>query len=93
VLAPITATGLLRIGFVAIGRETQSNAFFNCPGIELLYSGVAIRTASARAIVSRSATTAPGASIPSSSSSYGGTSFRPLHRSGVTSEGNSSTEL
>src|SRR5687767_11282774 len=87
------ATGLLRIGFVASGRETQSNAFFSCPGIELLYSGVAIRTASARAIASRSSATATGASTPSSSSSYGGTFFRPPQRSRTTSSGNSSTAL
>jgi hypothetical protein len=41
VLAPITATGLFRSGLVAIGRETQSSAFFSCPGMEWLYSGVA----------------------------------------------------
>ena len=42
VLAPITSAGLPRIGFSAIGRETQSSAFFSPPGIEWLYSGVAI---------------------------------------------------
>ena len=46
-LAPITATGFLRIGDSAIGRETQSSAFFNAPGIEPLYSGVAMRIPSA----------------------------------------------
>ena len=60
VLAPITSAGLPRIGFSAIGRETQSSAFFSAPGIEWLYSGVAIRTASAPAIASFSATTAGG---------------------------------
>ena len=41
---PTTATGLLRIGAVALGREAQSIAFFSCPGIDELYSGVANRT-------------------------------------------------
>ena len=60
VLAPITSAGLPRIGFSAIGRETQSSAFFSAPGIEWLYSGVAISTASAAAIASFSARTAGG---------------------------------
>ena len=46
-LAPTTATGLFRSGFVATGRETQSSAFFSEPGMDELYSGVANRTASA----------------------------------------------
>ena len=59
-LEPITATGLLRNAFVASGREAQSSAFLSAPGIEELYSGVAIRTASAEATAARSAATAGG---------------------------------
>ena len=55
VLAPITATGLLRSGFPCSGREAQSTAFLSTPGIEELYSGVANSTASARSIASRRA--------------------------------------
>ena len=39
VLAPMTATGLLRMVFVAIGRDTQSSAFLRTPVIDELYSG------------------------------------------------------
>ena len=51
------------------GREAQSSAFFSWPGIEWLYSGVAIRTASASRIASRSSRTASGAGSTSTSSS------------------------
>jgi len=68
-LAPITATCLPRKTFVAIGREAQSTAFFSAPGIDELYSGVAISTASAAATASRSAATAGCAGSTSSSSS------------------------
>jgi hypothetical protein len=54
-------------GFVACGRDAQSSAFFNAPGIEELYSGVAIRTASAEATAARNAATAGGAGSTSSS--------------------------
>ena len=47
VLAPITATGLLRSALSGNGRDAQSSAFLSWPGSEELYSGVAIRTASA----------------------------------------------
>jgi len=43
VLAPMTATGLLPMVFVAIGRDTQSSAFLSTPGIDELYSGVTKR--------------------------------------------------
>jgi len=66
-LEPITATGLLRKTFVATGREAQSSAFLSAPGVEELYSGVAIRTASAAATASRSDATAAGAGSMSSS--------------------------
>ena len=57
----------LRSGFVATGRETQSSAFFSTPGMDALYSGVAMRTASAPATAERSSATVAGASGPSSS--------------------------
>jgi hypothetical protein len=47
VLDESTATGLLRTGDSASGREAQSSAFLSTPGIDELYSGVAISTASA----------------------------------------------
>jgi hypothetical protein len=47
VLEDITATGLFRTGDSASGREAQSRAFLRTPGIDELYSGVEIRTASA----------------------------------------------
>ena len=68
VLAPITATGLSRKALSGNGRDAQSTAFLRPPGIEPLYSGVAIRTASAAAIVRRSRSTAAGGRSPSSSS-------------------------
>jgi hypothetical protein len=49
------------------GRDNQSIAFFATPGIELLYSGVAISRPSAAAILSFSACT--GAGTPASSTS------------------------
>ena len=67
--APTTAAGLLRSGFVARGRETQSSAFFRWPGTELLYSGVEMKTASAPAKAARRACTASETPSPSSSSS------------------------
>jgi hypothetical protein len=67
--APTTATGFPRSGFFASGRETQSSAFLSWPGIDELYSGVAIRSASAPAIAPRRAATAAGAGSTSSSSS------------------------
>ena len=65
----MTATGLFRSGLVATGRETQSIAFFNEPGMDELYSGVEKRTASASRIALRKAATANGAGWTSSSSS------------------------
>ena len=56
VLAPTTATSLPLNGLSAIGRESQSIAFFSAPGIEWLYSGVANSTASD----SRRSRAAPG---------------------------------
>ena len=68
VLAPITATGLLRSGLIAGGREAQSTAFLSTPGIDELYSGVANSRASAPAIASLKRATA-GGPLPMSSSS------------------------
>jgi hypothetical protein len=45
---------------LAHGRDAQSMAFFNAPGIERLYSGVTNRTASEREIASISAVASGG---------------------------------
>src|SRR6185437_1967864 len=71
VLEPITAAGLLARGLLARGRETQSSAFLSTPGIEELYSGVAIRRPSASAIASLRCRTGSGG-VASSSSLNGG---------------------
>jgi hypothetical protein len=60
VLAPTTATGLLRSAAVAFGRDSQSTAFLSWPGMDELYSGVAKRTASASATAARIRATAAG---------------------------------
>ena len=52
VLDESTATGLLRTGDSTSGREAQSSAFLSTPGIDELYSGVAIRIASAESSAS-----------------------------------------
>ena len=44
----------------ALGRDSQSIAFLNTPGIELLYSGVTSSSPSAATIASFSAATAGG---------------------------------
>ena len=67
VLAPMTATGLPRKTAVSRGREPQSSAFLSAPGMEPLYSGVTMRTASAPATAERNASTA-SRPLPSSSS-------------------------
>jgi hypothetical protein len=48
--APITAAGMWSKEFCPHGRDAQSIAFFNAPGIERLYSGVTKRIASTAAI-------------------------------------------
>ena len=53
------ATGLSRQGRPGV-RDTQSSAFFSTPGSALLYSGVAITTASATAMAPASADTSSG---------------------------------
>ena len=50
----------------ALGRDSQSIAFLNTPGIELLYSGVTRSRPSAATIASLSAATAGG--MPSATS-------------------------
>ena len=72
--APIAAAGLPVRALSPLGREAQSRAFLSWPGREWLYSGVAIRTASASLIASRSSRTASGAGPASASSSNGGIS-------------------
>ena len=67
--APITAAGLPLRALLPAGREAQSRAFFSSPGIERLYSGVAIRTASASRTAARSSATAAGVPSVSTSSS------------------------
>ena len=58
--APITAAGMWWKEFCPHGRDAQSMAFFNAPGIDRLYSGVTNRTASAAAIASLSAVASGG---------------------------------
>ncbi|MDT5033074.1 MAG: hypothetical protein QOC94_3245 [Actinoplanes sp.] len=43
--APITAEGMRSKAFWPQGGEAQSMAFFNVPGMDLLYSGVTNRIA------------------------------------------------
>src|SRR3954468_3882476 len=78
VLAPTTAAGLSRRTLSGNGRDAQSSAFLSAPGSEALYSGVAIRSASASEIASRKSWTAAGGFV-SRSSSKGGSSRRPSH--------------
>jgi hypothetical protein len=56
----MTATGLLASTSSGLGRESQSMAFLSTPGTDQLYSGVAIRSASAAATSSRSCWTGAG---------------------------------
>ena len=79
VLAPTTATGFPRRLLSGKGREAQSRAFLSAPGIEALYSGVAIRTASASASARLSRATDGAANRPSASASYAGRVSRPVH--------------
>ncbi len=72
VLVPITATGLFFSAASAVGREAQSMAFLSTPGMEWLYSGVAIRIASASAIAARSSNTPRGGTGEASSSASTG---------------------
>jgi hypothetical protein len=67
VVAPTTAAGLPCRGVEARGRDAQSIAFLRTPGMEELYSGVAIRTASESAIARRRSATEAGAGSVSSS--------------------------
>jgi len=63
-------TGADRRGRLAVqdaaprGRDAQSRAFFSWPGMDPLYSGVAISTASAAAISRRSPATPPARGLP-----------------------------
>src|SRR5262249_40445623 len=71
------------------GRDAQSRAFFNAPGIEWLYSGVAISTASARSSIRRSATTDGACDGPSLSLLNAGNMSSPLHSSNSVPGGSS----
>src|SRR4051794_27634768 len=87
--APITSAGLLRRGLLAMGRLAQSSAFLSPPGMEELYSGVAIRTASAAAMASSSPVTACGRSLSRSSSKIG-RAPRPSHWTSSAPDGSAS---
>ena len=63
----LAAAGVPDSALSPAGREAQSRAFFSWPGSEWLYSGVAIRTASASRIAWRSSATAAGVSPASRS--------------------------
>src|SRR5215210_6541825 len=78
----MTATGLSRRTLSGNGREAQSKAFLSAPGIEALYSGVAMSTASAPSTAARKARTASGV-IASRSSSYAGRPASPSHSTSV----------
>ena len=56
----MTAAGMWSKEFCPHGRDAQSIAFFNAPGIDRLYSGVTNRTASTAAIASLSAPASGG---------------------------------
>ena len=88
-LALSVATGLPSSTAAPRGREAQSKAFLSWPGIEPLYSGVAINTPSAPLMTLLSSITATGAGPPSRSSLNGGTFSRPSQTSSVTSAGSS----
>jgi hypothetical protein len=81
-VTPMTATGFRRRQLSGKGRAARSSAFLRAPGFDALYSGVAISTASDRAISSRSSLTAAGTA--SRSSLYGGRSARPRHTTNST---------
>jgi hypothetical protein len=65
----MTATGLPVSGEASGGRDAQSIAFLSTPGTPRLYSGVAIRTASASRIACLKRTTASGSPAASTSPS------------------------
>src|SRR4051794_10210235 len=87
--APITSAGLLRSGLLASGRLAQSSAFLSPPGMDELYSGVAITTASAASMASRSPVTACGRSASRSSSKIG-RAARPSHSTSSAPDGSAS---
>ena len=88
-LALSVATGLPSSTAAPHGREARSRAFLSWPGIEPLYSGVAINTPCAPLMTLLSSITATGAGPPSRSSLNGGTFSRPSQTSSVTSAGSS----
>ena len=58
--APSMPAGMWSKEFCPHGREAQSMAFFNAPGMDRLYSGVTNSTASTAAIASFSAVASGG---------------------------------
>jgi hypothetical protein len=68
VLDESTAAGMFRTGDSTSGREAQSSAFLSTPGREELYSGVAIRTASALSSAALNRRTGSGCAPATSSS-------------------------
>ncbi len=62
----MTAAGMWSKEFCPHGRDAQSMAFFNAPGIERLYSGVTNSTASEAAIASLRALGRAGKSLSKS---------------------------
>src|SRR3954451_24253993 len=93
VLAPTTAAGLPQSAFSPFGRDAQSRAFLRTPGMEELYSGDAIRTASAVSIALRSRRAPAGPAPASSSWSEGSTSFSPPKSSTAPDGGRSSAAV
>src|SRR5919109_667347 len=89
VLAPMTAEGLSRSTLSGKGRDAQSIAFFRAPGSDALYSGVAIKSASASSTASRNACTGSGGAS-SRSSSNAGRPARPSHSMSSTPGGSTS---
>ena len=77
----LDAMGLTEVRLVgpdcAGGREIQSSAFLSPPGIDQLYSGEQIRSASADATAARNAATAGGAGSTSRSGLKCGSAPRP----------------
>ena len=66
-VAPMIAAGLPIRTELRGGREAQSIAFFSTPGIPKLYSGVTMRSASARRMADFSAPTGSGSPLASTS--------------------------
>ena len=90
VLAPMTADGLSWSTLSGNGRDAQSSAFFSPPGTDALYSGVAIRSASAASISSQERPAPLAGGSFSRSSSKMGRPPRPSHSTSSTPGGSAS---